>query len=262
MGYQTLVQSRSGAVATITLNRPEARNALDMVMRRELAAILDEVEADEGARVLILTGAADTSAPAATSRRCATSDRRRPRAGRASSCSTRWFNGMVNFPKPTIAMVRRPTRSARPNLALCCDLSSRRTARKFGRALLEDRVWCPTGGTARGSLPRGGRSRSRQGADFTAGHHRRGRAERIGLVNRVVRWRTRAERRVRSRKDRRRSAGRPQDGQAHVNARRRSDLSLRAISRHSRRAIAIASDDHPGGSRRVLREAAAKFTGR
>ena len=57
MGYQTLFQSRSGAVTTVTLNRPEARNALDLVMRRELTAVLDEIEADAEARVLILTGA-------------------------------------------------------------------------------------------------------------------------------------------------------------------------------------------------------------
>ena len=56
MGYQTLLVERTGAIATVTLNRPEARNAIDLVMRRELAAALDEVEGDEAARVLILTG--------------------------------------------------------------------------------------------------------------------------------------------------------------------------------------------------------------
>ena len=57
MGYQTLISERAGAVATITLNRPEARNALDFVMRRELATVLDEIEADEAVRVVILIGA-------------------------------------------------------------------------------------------------------------------------------------------------------------------------------------------------------------
>ena len=44
MGYQTLLVDRAGAVATITLNRPDARNALDMVNRAassDLAAALD-----------------------------------------------------------------------------------------------------------------------------------------------------------------------------------------------------------------------------
>ena len=66
MGYQTLLVERGGALATITLNRPEARNAIDLAMRHELVAALDEVESDEAARVLILTGAGATSARAAT----------------------------------------------------------------------------------------------------------------------------------------------------------------------------------------------------
>src|SRR2546425_13041771 len=57
MGYTTLLLERTGAIATITLNRPEARNALDLVMRSELLTALDEVEADPQARVVVLTGA-------------------------------------------------------------------------------------------------------------------------------------------------------------------------------------------------------------
>jgi enoyl-CoA hydratase/carnithine racemase len=48
--YQTLIVERRGPVATITLNRPEVRNALDIAMRQELVAALDEIEGDAGAR--------------------------------------------------------------------------------------------------------------------------------------------------------------------------------------------------------------------
>ena len=34
MGYQTLIVERAGAIATITLNRPDARNAIDLTMRQ------------------------------------------------------------------------------------------------------------------------------------------------------------------------------------------------------------------------------------
>jgi hypothetical protein len=53
MGYQTLLIEKTGHVATLTLNRPDARNALDMTMRQEMLAALDEVEADETLRVLV-----------------------------------------------------------------------------------------------------------------------------------------------------------------------------------------------------------------
>jgi len=57
VGYETLIVDQTGAIATITLNRPEARNALDFAMRRELLTALDEIEASPTARVVILTGA-------------------------------------------------------------------------------------------------------------------------------------------------------------------------------------------------------------
>ncbi len=44
-------------VATVTLNRPEARNALSRELRRELVAALSQAEADDGVDVVILTGA-------------------------------------------------------------------------------------------------------------------------------------------------------------------------------------------------------------
>src|SRR5258707_5245441 len=57
MGYSTILVDRADGVATITLNRPEARNALDLVMRRELLTALDDLEAEAATRVVILTGA-------------------------------------------------------------------------------------------------------------------------------------------------------------------------------------------------------------
>src|SRR5215475_916888 len=57
MSYETLIVDQSGPIATITLNRPDARNALDFAMRCELLLALDEIEANPAARVVILTGA-------------------------------------------------------------------------------------------------------------------------------------------------------------------------------------------------------------
>jgi 2-(1,2-epoxy-1,2-dihydrophenyl)acetyl-CoA isomerase len=57
MGYQSLLVDRVDGIATLTMNRPEARNALDIRMREELVEALDEIERDPAVRAVILTGA-------------------------------------------------------------------------------------------------------------------------------------------------------------------------------------------------------------
>ncbi|HEU5321197.1 MAG TPA: enoyl-CoA hydratase/isomerase family protein, partial [Methylomirabilota bacterium] len=122
MGHQTLTVARAGAVATITLDRPQARNALDLVMRRELLAALDEVEGDPDARVLVLTGAGGHF--------CAGGDVKSMRERRHTAAEgrarvellNRLVLRLVDFPRPTIAMVDGYAVGAGSNLALCCDL--------------------------------------------------------------------------------------------------------------------------------------------
>ena len=121
-----------GGIATITLNRPQALNALDLVMRRELASVLDEVEADEAARVMILTGAGGNF--------CAGGDVKTMRARRHTAAEgrarveslNRMVLRLVDFPKPTIAMVDGYAVGAGSNLALCCDLSVASDRARFG----------------------------------------------------------------------------------------------------------------------------------
>ena len=48
---------REGAVAVVTMNRPEAMNALSGALRAELARVMEEVNADDGVRAVVLTGA-------------------------------------------------------------------------------------------------------------------------------------------------------------------------------------------------------------
>ena len=47
----------SDRIATVTLNRPESRNALNREVRRTLPKAIGEADADEGVDVIILTGA-------------------------------------------------------------------------------------------------------------------------------------------------------------------------------------------------------------
>jgi enoyl-CoA hydratase/carnithine racemase len=59
MSYQTLLTSLERGVARVTLNRPQARNALSRTLVRELGEALERYEADPEARVIVLAGAGD-----------------------------------------------------------------------------------------------------------------------------------------------------------------------------------------------------------
>jgi enoyl-CoA hydratase len=57
MSEPVLLVEKSGEIATVTLNRPNAMNALSRELRGEIARAVDELEADPAIRVMILTGA-------------------------------------------------------------------------------------------------------------------------------------------------------------------------------------------------------------
>jgi 2-(1,2-epoxy-1,2-dihydrophenyl)acetyl-CoA isomerase len=184
MGYQTLLLDRRGAVATLTLNRPDARNAIDLAMRQELVAALDEVEADAEARVLVLTGSGGHF--------CAGGDvktmklRRQTAAeGRARvELLNRMVLRLVDFPRPTIAMVDGYAVGAGTNLALCCDLVVASDRAKFGELFWKIGLAPDGGGTW--LLPRlVGMARAKE-LVFTADIIDAAEAARVGLVNRVV----------------------------------------------------------------------------
>ncbi|HYZ42656.1 MAG TPA: enoyl-CoA hydratase-related protein, partial [Stellaceae bacterium] len=54
--YQTILVERRGAVGIITLNRPEALNALNAALIADLAAALDDLEGDEAIGAIVVTG--------------------------------------------------------------------------------------------------------------------------------------------------------------------------------------------------------------
>ena len=59
MNYETLLVEVRDGVATVTLNRPEARNALNPVVIRELGEALEALDADPAARAIVLRGAGE-----------------------------------------------------------------------------------------------------------------------------------------------------------------------------------------------------------
>jgi len=57
MNYETIILERKGSIATLTLNRPEKLNALNIKMIDELESALLGISKDKNVRVLVITGA-------------------------------------------------------------------------------------------------------------------------------------------------------------------------------------------------------------
>ena len=184
MGYQTILVEKSDSVVTITLNRPEVRNALNLEMREEATRVLDELAGNESIRVLVLTGAGGNF--------CAGGDVKSMRERRLSKeeakAQMELINAMVlklaNFPAPTLAVVDGFAVGAGCNLALACDLIIASERARFGQVFAKVGL-IPDGG---GSyfLPRlVGLAKTKE-LVFTADIIEAAEALRIGLVNRVV----------------------------------------------------------------------------
>jgi 2-(1,2-epoxy-1,2-dihydrophenyl)acetyl-CoA isomerase len=261
VGYQTLFHERSGAIATVTLNRPEARNALDIVMRRELVAVLDEIEADEAARVLIVTGAGGHF--------CSGGDVKTMREKRHTAAEGRgrvellnvMVRRLVDFPKPTIAMVDGYAVGAGSNLALCCDLIVASDRAKFGELFWKIGLVPDGGGTWLLSRVVG-LARAKE-LIFTADVIDAAEAARIGLVNRVV---PAAELQSTTRALAEKIAAGPpavlKMAKHMVNRAASSDLGTALDLEAFSQGMAIAAEDHQEGLRAFFEKRPPRFTGR
>jgi methylglutaconyl-CoA hydratase len=132
MKFQTIELSYDGAVATITLNRPEKRNAVSFELIDDLLRALDEV-ANSLALVLIVTGAGKAF--------CSGMDLENLKAllGRSpdenmqdSRTMVRLFRTLYEFPKVTIAAVNGAAIAGGTGLALLCDFTLAVPEAKFG----------------------------------------------------------------------------------------------------------------------------------
>lgn len=119
--YEAIRFSVEDGVATLRLNRPEQRNALDLTMRAELARAIETVRDDEGIRVLLLTGSGGAFCAGGDLK--ALSESRRPAAANRQRIRRlhHWFPHLLNLEKPVVAAVDGPAFGAGMNLALAAD---------------------------------------------------------------------------------------------------------------------------------------------
>jgi enoyl-CoA hydratase/carnithine racemase len=115
-----------GDVLVVTIDRPEARNAVNTAVAEGLAAAVDRLDGDDGLRVGVLTGAGGTF--------CAGMDLKAFVAGERPFVGDRGFAGIVRRPprKPLIAAVEGWAVAGGFEIALACDLIVAARDARFG----------------------------------------------------------------------------------------------------------------------------------
>jgi methylglutaconyl-CoA hydratase len=132
MDYKTLLVAHNGSIATITLNRPDKRNAISYELIEELLAALDEV-ANSSARVLILTGAGKAFCSGMDLDNLKALVGRSPEQSlKDSEIMARLFRSLYDFPRPTIAAVNGAAIAGGCGLATLCDFTLAMPEVKFG----------------------------------------------------------------------------------------------------------------------------------
>ncbi len=123
-GFATITVERIGAVARLTLNRPERANALNDTMLTEIGTALDQIESDETVRAVIVTGAGAAFSSGfdlkeQMQNRPSGTETWRPILRKEFDATMRFWH----FPRPTIATVRGPCLAGACELALACDIT-------------------------------------------------------------------------------------------------------------------------------------------
>lgn len=184
---------RAGGVVTLTLDRPERRNAIDVPLWRALAERLGEIDARAEDRVLVLTGAAGTfcaggdlsqtgqagSAGAAGSSDLRTAAMAVMRETVGAACLA-----LHRLAKPAIAAVEGTAAGAGANLAFGCDLVVAAQGSRFGEVFVRRALPVDSGGSW--LLPRLVGLHKAKELALLGDWIDAAEALRIGLVNRVV----------------------------------------------------------------------------
>ena len=139
----------SESVATLTIDRPEVKNALDLDTVGQLRAALRALEADPAVGALIITGAGET---AFVSGADINSIRERGRDEGLAAINSSLFSEIERFPRPTIAAINGYALGGGCELALACDIRIASDTAKFGQPELGLGIIPGAGATQR--LPR------------------------------------------------------------------------------------------------------------
>jgi enoyl-CoA hydratase len=177
MSDEVLVDVADG-IMTVTLNRPEAKNAANKALAEGVAAAMDELDSNDDVKVAILTGAGGTF--------CAGMDLKAFVSGETPQIPGRGFAGLTEATprKPLIAAVEGYALAGGLELAISCDLIVTADNAKFGIPEAKRGLAAAAGGLMK--LPRQIPPRIAMELALTGDFIDAQRAAELGLVNQVV----------------------------------------------------------------------------
>jgi enoyl-CoA hydratase len=180
MTYQTILVDHQDRVATITLNRPDALNALNAQVMTEVTTAAAELDADPGVGAIIVTGSAKAFAAGADIKEMSA-------LSFADVFTADYFAAWAKFAAvrtPTIAAVSGYALGGGCELAMMCDLLIAADTAKFGQPEIKLGVLPGMGGSQR--LTRAIGKAKAMDLILTGRNMDAAEAERSGLVSRLV----------------------------------------------------------------------------
>ena len=180
MTYETILTEQRGAVTLVTLNRPQALNALNSMVLKELIAAFAAYDADDSQHCLVLTGSEKAFAAGADIKEMQSQ-------GFADMYGSNFFAGWERVTatrKPWIAAVSGFALGGGCELAMMCDFIIAADNARFGQPEIKLGIIPGAGGTQR--LPRAVGKAKAMDLTLTGRMMDATEAERAGLVSRVV----------------------------------------------------------------------------
>jgi len=173
-------RERRGRVEVLTINRPEARNAINGDVTAAMTAALDDIEQDDGCLAVVLTGAGDKAFSAGMDLKAFASGQG------ANIIDAGGFAGITRraFPKPIVAAVNGAALAGGCEIVLACDLVVAAEHAVFGIPEVKRGLIAGAGGLIR--LPRRLPRAVALELALTGEPMDATRAYGLGLVNRVV----------------------------------------------------------------------------
>nr|WP_247714962.1 crotonase/enoyl-CoA hydratase family protein [Qipengyuania mesophila] len=170
--------SEEDGILVVTINRPEAKNAMTKAAAEGIAAAMDRLDSDDSLRVGILTGAGGTF--------CSGMDLKGFLRGESPSIEGRGFGGIVQKPpeKPLIAAVEGYALAGGLELMIACDLVVADAGAKFGIPEVKRGLVAAAGGVM--MLPDQIPERIAMELALTGDFITAARAYELGLINRVT----------------------------------------------------------------------------